>query len=170
MDNLNGATVAGRTISVEHVLDYKDKRSAKLQEQEDNVMTIDKAEMHRGTSRVDYRDDTSGMMRDGDAEILFDGNVKSNPTTSHGTTPWMDGGSVFEMLTQARMSKVRDDGNGNIKAKEKMRKDNDHSLDSLEKRERKKQRKAEKEALKKEKKLLKKEKKRMKNEIDKGGS
>ena len=96
VDNLNGSTVAGRTISVEHVLDYKDLRAQRLRDEEAHALD-------RSDAAADgHVPEEKNEARTG----------ASAPAAASEAAPWLGGGgSVFEMITNARLqSKSAPDG------------------------------------------------------------
>ena len=160
VDNLNGSTVAGRTISVEHVLDYKDLRAQRLRDEE-----------ARALERSDAAADGHVPEEKNEART-----GASAPAAASEAAPWLGGGgSVFEMITNARLQSKQSapDGLDAAMPASSGRNDRSEKKETEEERRKRKQerkeRKEEKKMRKEEKKMRKEERKSRREERDKGG-
>jgi len=95
VDNLSGARVAGRTIRVEHVDNYRKKRAE--MEGEEPLPDSDDGEHfreHHGGRQRPYVNEKGE--REGAAQ------QRSGDTPADEGAPWESGNSVFQMIAQAR--------------------------------------------------------------------
>ena len=110
VDNLNGAIVAGRTLSVEHVLNYEARKTT-------TTTTSSGRYHHLANAAGDNEDNNNGNDGDargaraaggggegkGETESLME---EKEPAAGRSSfAPWGGSGSVFEMLTNARLQK-----------------------------------------------------------------